>query len=189
MNIPILTLGIALCLLAPRLGAQDAPKKPGPEHKKLEMMTGTWKYDETDFESPFGRAGKATFTSASHMIMGGFFLEERGKGVGPDGPYTWLVVTACDPEKGNYYSYNFDSAGAFGRPGKGEIGTGTLQGNTWTWTWNSEAKGKSYPSRSVAVYSPDGKTMTYQWSYSEDGTNWKPWLSGKATRVGKARAK
>jgi hypothetical protein len=188
MTSSIITLGLALCLLGPRLGAQEAPKKPGPEHKKFEMLAGNWKYEEDHTESPFGHAGKATFNSEAQMILGGFFVEEKGKGETPDGPYAWVVVTAHDPDKGNYLSFNFDSEGFSSRPWKGEVATGTLQGNTWTWTWNQEAKGKSYHLRSVNVFSPDGNINTYEWSYSEDGTTWKTWSKGKGTKVSKTQS-
>jgi hypothetical protein len=178
---PLITFGLAVCLFTLRASGQEPPKKPGPEHKKLEIMAGRWRYEEEHFESPFGAVGKATYGSEAEMILGGFFAEERGHGNTPDGPFAWVAVTAYDPEKG-YYQFVYDNTGFGSRPWKGEVGTAKVQGNEWTWTWNQDAKGKTYHCKSVTVFSEDGKTQTYEWFYSEDGVKWKRWSRGRGTK-------
>ena len=187
MKTSFIPLAITICLLTPGLSAQDAPRKPGAEHKQLAVGVGRWKYTEEAVETPLGKAGKSTYTSDGRMVLAGFFFQESGKGAGPDGPVEWITINAFDPEKG-FYGFTFDSQGLSSRPWKGEYLSGKVAGNTWTWTWKQEVKGKTYDCRSVNVFAHDGKTQTYEWTYSEDGTTWKPWVKGTGSKVGSHRS-
>jgi hypothetical protein len=89
MNLKFIALGLVVgfCFSFPQLRAADAPKKPGPEHKKMEMrvMIGNWKWEETYSASPFGPAGKGRWKSEGKMLHGGFFYEDIGSGKRADG--------------------------------------------------------------------------------------------------------
>jgi hypothetical protein len=58
-----------------------------------------------------------------------------------------------------------------------------IEGNSWKGSGIQEVKGKSYKTRTELLLAPDGKTFTYQWYYSEDGTNWKSILKGSGKKV------
>ena len=162
--------------------AQEAPSKPGIAHQRLAAYAGHWRFSQEFEATPFSPAGKGTKKSTSTLTLGGFFLEERGEGQGPDGKYRWLSVTAFDPDKQQYQQFTFDNRGFSSRPDHGEVTFGTEKSGTWTWTWDEEAQGKTYHCQAVDSFATDGKSYRYQWRYSEDGQNWKPWLKGEATR-------
>lgn len=162
----------------------DAPKTPGPEHKKLEMGAGKWESEGENFESPFGPAGKTTGTGESRMILGGFFLEGRWQIIGPKGPSASVEIIAYDSEKSHYQSSFFYSGGEFDQAWKGETPTCTIQGDTWNWSWNEEKGAKKYHCREVGIFAADRKSFTFEGSYSEDGKVWKKRYEAKATKVG-----
>jgi len=175
----IVTLALALSL--PPLRAGDAAPQPGPQHNKLAVFAGKWKGEISTSETPFGPAGKATDAYEGRLVHGGFHVEIRGKGRGPEGPYSWTEIYYFDPVKKRYGNFYYDGNGEAG------VAEGNTDGNTWTFTWDQPAKNKTYKGKSMITFAPDGRSSTYEWTYSEDGTTWKPWLTGKAKRVGKAK--
>ena len=181
MKSAIVILSLGLSLLTPQLRAGDAPKKPGPEHKKLEILTGKWKWEETSEKTPFGLAGKSTHRSERRFIHGGFFLESQGKGRAPDGPYSWTTIYYYDPDNRAFRLFSCDNTGV--------VSTQllTIEGSTMTTTWEQQADGKNYRCKEVSINATDGQSCTYEWSYSGDGVTWKPWLKGTGRKVGKAK--
>ena len=171
-------------LLTAQLQAADAPIKPGPEHKKLEMCTGKWKTEGTTFESPLGPAGKFTGTEEDRMILGGLFLEIRGKSTGPEGKISRLEIMGYDSEKARYQDSYFSSKGEFDLGWKNENAIATIDGDTWHWTWAEEKGGKKYQMRQTVAFAPDHKSFTWETFYSEDGTTWKKRDQAKSTKVG-----
>lgn len=178
---------LALCLFVPRTPAQDPPKKPGPEQKNLEMFTGRWKFVEVSTENPFWPVGTVSVKTESRMILDGYFFEERAAGVGPGGPISWLWLIGWDDEKKQYQGTFFENSGFFHKDWKNESIILTLQGRTWSGKWNSEKDGKQYPCRSSTTIAPDGKSCHYQFEYSDDGTQWKVFMTGKGKKVGSTR--
>lgn len=181
MKLLLAFVSFALGLGLPPLRAGEAPPKPGPEHEKLAAFAGKWKGEMSTFETPFGPAGKATDGYEGRLVHGGFHVEIRGKGRSPIGGLSWTEIYYFDPVKKSYGNFYFDTLGEVG------VAEGTNDGNTWTFTWDQPAKDKIYKAKSVITFASDGKSSTYEWAYSEDGTSWKPWLTGKAKRVGKVK--
>jgi len=177
----------AICLLAPHLQAADVAKKPGPEHKKMEMTTGKWKSEGVNFESPFGPAGKMTGTGEARMILGGFFLEIRYHSIGSEGTKDSVEIIAFDSVKSHYQDTYFASDGSFTPVWKGECAIGTIQGDTWNWSWNDEKGGKKYQCREIATVAADRKSFSIVGSYSEDGQVWKKLYEAKFKKVGNVR--
>lgn len=177
--ISILTL--LLGLNAFHLLAETPTAKPGPEQLKLAVYAGKWEYEATAVKSPVGPAGSEKLTSVNRFINGGFHLETRGKGRSFGSPYRWTEIYYFDPDRREYRYFQHDSQG------RAVHGPVTNEGNTWISRWELTADGTRYQCRTKVVFAPDGKSYTYEFGYSEDGVNWKPWLTGKARRVGKAR--
>ncbi len=176
--------GVALVALSQsRLLSQ--PPVPGPGNQALNAYVGNWIFAQEFQATPFSPAGKGTKHSQASLTLGGFFLEERGEGRGPDGTYAWLAVTAYDPESRNYQQFTFDNRGFASRPDHGEVVIGKVKSGTWTWTWDEEGEGRRYHCEAVDTFSPDGRNYSYQWRYSADGKTWKPWLKGVATKTPK----
>jgi Protein of unknown function (DUF1579) len=156
---------------------------PGPKVQLLQVYAGSWSFVQEFEATPFSPAGKGTKHSQAAMTLGGFFLEERGEGRGPDGTYGWLAVTAYDPESRNYQQFTFDNRGFASRPEHGEVVIGKVRAGTWTWTWDEEGQGRRYHCEAVDTFASDGRSYSYQWRYSADGKDWKPWLKGVATKT------
>lgn len=180
-----LTTLILTLLAALTLRAAEAPKHPGPEHKKLEMGVGRWKMESVNYQSPFGRAGRSTGVGVSRMILGGWFVQNDWKNTEPDGVTSVHEIISWDPEKSHYQSSWFTSNGSFPRCGKDDPATCTIDGRTWNWTWTEEKDGKTYQCREVGTFAADGKSFTVVGTYSADGKTWEKRYEGKARKVGK----
>jgi len=142
---------------------------------------GRWKFDEVSVATPLGPAGKATYRSIAKWAHGGFFVEEKGTGESPMGPYSWTLVTGYNPEKRAFTTFLYDSLGSVGG------GTLSIEGDVTTGTWEqpgTAGDGKMYRCKSVMVWAADGKSAKYTWTYSEDGITWKPWLEGTGKKSG-----
>lgn len=178
----LLALGLALSLVAPSLRAADAPKALRSEHKKLEIWAGKWDLKETIFETPFGRPEQREYRWDVRLVHGGFCVEGHGKQRGTSNPLTWTEIHYFDPKTQAFRTFYADSDGMIGH------GTDTVEGNTWAGSpWQWQVDGKTYHGKSVVTFSPDGKSQRYEWSYSEDGTTWKPWLTGTGKKAGKGK--
>lgn len=178
----VVAIGLALSLLAPQLRAADAPQGLRPEHKKLEIWTGKWALKETILATPFARAENREYSWDARLVHGGFCVEGRGKQRGTRAPITWTEIHYFDSNARAFRTFYADSEGTITH------GTDTVEGDTWAgapWEW--QVDGKTYRAKSVLTFAPDGKSYSYQWTYSEDGITWKPWLSGTAKKVGKAK--
>ncbi len=177
----LLALGLAFSLVAPPLRAGDAPKALRPEHKKLEIWAGKWDLKETIFETPFAKPERREYRWDARMLHGGFCVEGHGKQRGTSNPMTWTEIHYFDSKTQGFRTFYADSDGTIGD------GAETVEGNTWSSSpWQVQVDDKTYHAKSVLTFAPDGKSYRYEWSYSEDGTTWKPWLSGTGKKVGKA---
>jgi len=172
---------VAVCLLAFQAQAADQPK-PGPEHKKMEVLVGQWSYEGSAESSPFGPAGKFKGKETDRMVLGGFFLETRGEDKN-DTSYIWQGVSLMgyDPVTKTYFSHGFENDGT------ANSSSSTVSGNTWTSIGSrTDTKGKAYKTRNVNTFSSDGRTSTFVAEYSpDDGTSWLPMWKGTMKRVRK----
>ena len=160
------------------LSAQfSAPPKPGPEHKKLEALLGSWTYDGDAKKSPFSPAGEVTGTETFSSGPGGFVVEDRWDEKDPLGNVKGLQIWGYDPLKKTYtYSY-FTSAGESGG------GTVTINGNTWTWNGSGATyEGKNAWSRGTITFTgPNAFTQKAEAS-GDGGKTWAVNFEGKWTK-------
>lgn len=183
MRILRIITSLALCLLAPQLQAQPSSATPPPEIQKLAPWTGKWKITETAAPTPFGPAGNATYRVETRFVHAGVAMVSEGKGSGTAGPLTWTETVYFDRTANAYRNLYLDSTGIVGASPQ------TVDGNTVRGTWETSMAGRKYTCQAVATLAADHQSYTYEWTYSEDGVNWKPWLKGTATRVGSRRSK
>lgn len=174
----VLIYGV-VALLGQSLRAQEASKAAAPEMQKLAFTVGQWKLDEVDEASPFGPAGKAVFKSQTRFLYNGHFVEESGTGKVGDLPVSYTVLTYFDSDAHLYRSLYYDSNGAVIHS------AGTVEGRVIKGSGEQEANGKKYKIKSISTFAEDGKSFTYEWSYSDDGLKWKSFFRGTATRTGK----
>jgi hypothetical protein len=167
----ILICGFTSLLLAQ---APPAPPKPGPEHKKLEYFLGKWTVEGEIKANEYVPAGKAVSTETATLGPGGFYVESRNEGqLG-----TRLAIIAYDSHAKVYTSYYANSVGLVG------VGTGTVNGNTWTWMVEDKYAGKSVKGRTtVTILSPTESTSKYEMADGKGG--YTTIVEGKATKVGR----
>lgn len=130
-----ITLSIgAVLLLAAGLCAQDAQDsaaqaaqmeaymelmQPGPEHKLLETMAGSWNLKVTIWMQAGAEPMIFEGTAEQVMILGGRFLES--KFAAGDGPFATqgLTILGFDRRYGEYTSVGFDTWGTYFVTAKG----------------------------------------------------------------------
>jgi hypothetical protein len=152
---------IALALLTVSLFAQ-----PGPEHKKLDVMAGTWS-SEIEFKgaTPSKVSGTETceWFANLHVIC-------RAELTGAAGLYRSTRIVSWLPAVKQYASYTVDSLGY------ASLVLGTNSGDTWTFT----SAGQGWKSRVTMKFS--GKTSTSTAEYAGADGKWIATASGKSTR-------
>lgn len=176
MKLQSISTGLILLsiLLALSAHAQTTGANPGPEQERLKVWVGNWTYQGTAHATPTGKAGTFSGTQKSRMILGGRFLESRGRdksNVGDDkGKITEGVeITGYDPVKKAYTAFGFDSDGSTSEASL------TVDGNTWTQlTTSTGPESLGYTGRMVTTFSADGKKATVKVDISRDGQVWLP---------------
>ena len=167
----ILICGFTALLLAQ---APPAPLHPGPEHKKLEYFLGKWTVESEIKANEYVPAGKTVGTETATLGPGGFYVESLAEG--PLG--TTLAILSYDSHAKVYTSYYASSVGLVG------VGTGTVNGNTWTWMVEDKYAGKSIKGRTTAtILSPTQYTSKYEMADEKGG--YTTILEGKATKDGR----
>ncbi|MFB3815327.1 MAG: DUF1579 family protein [Terriglobales bacterium] len=175
---------LACSLLASIALAQAPPQtpKPAPELKKFDQFVGKWVGEGESKESPFGPAGKYTYTERNEWFPGGFFLVSNSEYKGTMGTGKGMAFMGYDPED-KVYTYNAIDSLGFAVAAKG-----TLEGDTWTWLSESKMGGKPVKSRFViTMLSPTSQTFKFE--MADDKGNWQPIMEGKSNKVTGAKAK
>jgi hypothetical protein len=153
--------------------APPEPPKPGPEHKKLEYLLGTWKVESEIKENGYVPAGKSVITTTYTLGPGGFFVEVRGEG---EKYPTTHGIMAYDSQAKLYTTFYASSAGLVGG------GTGTVDGNTWTWMLEDKWFGQAFKGRTtVTVKSASQFTSKYE--YLDPNGSYVTISEGTSTKV------
>jgi hypothetical protein len=150
----------------------DMPK-PGPGHKKLEMLAGTWKGEETMYPSQWDpNGGTATGRTKGRLALDGFavivdYEQER------DGKITFTGhgVYTFDPKQDLYVLHWFDCMGS-----PPEVFTGRFEGDVLTMS-----HGGPMHARMTYDYGQAGKLLS-RMEMSGDGSEWKTLFDGVYTR-------
>ena len=86
--------------------------RPGPEHKLLEALTGTFKQEIT-WSFPGMPPLKHSGTSENRWILGGRFLQCSSVGDGPARPFEGLTIYGYDTRKKQYFALGIDTTGTY----------------------------------------------------------------------------
>ncbi len=173
---------LTVCILASVTLAQppQQPPKPGPEHKWMDQFVGRWTGEADVKASPFGPAGKLTYTEDVEWAPGGFFQVMHWESKGPEGQAKGLTVMGYNAEEKVYFSFTF--IGGNVSSGKGPV---TVEGDTWTLTLNHpefKRDGKLVKSRYVSTrLSPT--SHSFKMERSTEGGPWSTFMEGKATKT------
>lgn len=168
---------LAACLLcaAAALAQMGAPPKPGPELKKLDMLTGAWALDSDMKPGPMGPGGKINETAKCAWQEGGFYLFCNIDYSGAMGNGVGLEVLGYSVDDKIYTYHEFNSWGEFGES------KGTLDGDNWSWTNDMKMGGMTMKGKyTMKILSPTSYNFAYE--VSQDGTKWTLVMDGKATK-------
>ena len=171
---------LTVCILASVTLAQppQQPPKPGPEHKWMDQVVGRWIGEGDVKASPFGPAGKFTYTEDVEWAPGGFFLVMYWEWKGPGGQAKGATVMGYNAEEKVYFSRTFDFTGG----GASSIKKGPVEGDTWTGTspefkWDGKLMKTRYVSKRLSPTS-----HSFKMEYSTEGGPWSTFMEGKATK-------
>lgn len=168
-------LAAALVLAASAL-AQETMPKPAPEHKKLDMLAGSWTLEGDVKPNPMGPGGKMSETEKCEWMEGDFFLvchvnfhsASMGDGTG-------LSVIGYSTTEKVYTYREFNSWGEF------EDSRGSLDGDTWIWTAD-EKMGDTTVKGRFAMKFTSASSYTFTYETSPDAVKWTALVDGKATK-------
>ena len=155
--------------------AQMETPKPGPEHKKLDVLAGSWTLDGDMKPSPMGPGGKMTEIEKCDWMDGGFFLvcHTDFKSSMGDGAGLSILGYSADDKAYTYREYN--------SWGESMESKGSVDNDTWTWTNDEKMGGTIMKGRfTMKLLSPTAYTFTFE--MSQDGTKWTTVMDGKATK-------
>lgn len=165
---------------------QTAPQ-PGPEHQKLHVWTGEWKYEGTAHANPLGKGGPFAGVQTGRTILNGFFVELRWNDKGDFGDEKGVVgegldIYGYDPVAKAYTVTSFD------REGARSVGTLEVEGNTWRQTsTRTGSDGKIHQGRYVMVFSKDGREISVKSELRTAEGKWVPLWDLVMKKVGEAR--
>jgi len=156
--------------------AQMEMPKPGPEHKKLDVMSGSWTLQGDVKESPMGPAGTVTENEKCEWMEGGFYLvchvTFTSKTIGNGSGISILGYSKDDKA----YTYReFNSWGEY------TDSRGSLDGDTWNWT-NDQKMGTMSMKGRFTMKMTSATSYDFSYSISEDGAKWTTIMDGKATK-------
>jgi hypothetical protein len=168
-------LAAGLLLAAAALAQESAPK-PAPEHKKLDVLAGSWAVEGDVKPNPMGPGGKITENEKCEWMEGGFFLvchvdfqsANSGNGSG-------LSVLGYSTSDKAYTYREFNSWGEF------EDSRGTLDGDTWTWT-SDDKMGDTMVKGRFTMKFTSASSYNFMYETSPDGAKWTAVVDGKATK-------
>ncbi len=167
---------IAGLMMAVVAGAQVTAPKPAPEHKKLDVLAGSWVLEGEVKPNSMGPGGKMSETENCEWMEGGFFLvchldfKSANSGNG-----SAVSVFGYAPGEKAYTYREFNSWGEF------EDSRGTVDGDTWTWMSDEKMGDTMMKGRFTMKFaSPAAYTFIYE--LSPDGAKWTAVVDGKAAK-------
>jgi hypothetical protein len=168
-------MALAVCtILAASALAQEMPK-PGPELKKLDVLTGSWTLDGEMKPGAMGPGGKMTELQKCEWMDGEFFLVCHADFKSSMGDGSGISVMGYSKDDKIYTYREFNSWGEF------EDSRGSLDGDTWTWLGDEKEGGMVMKGRfTMKITSPTSYNFTFE--MSQDGAKWTTVMDGKATK-------
>ncbi len=158
-----LTLAVAI---APIVAEDAKPSKPGPEVAKLGAFVGTWKGKADVKESPFGPAGKMTWTETCDWFEGGFHLVCKSTADTPQGKTQSMSTLSWDPEAAAYQYHSIDSGGG------SHLAEGSVtSGGRWTFG-NERAMGRQVIRSRYTINHPTPTTTKFTFEFQRETGGW-----------------
>lgn len=185
ISLAVLSIVLLFSLLAAAQGPPPTPT-PGPELKKLDFLTGTWKSEgelKPGSMGPGSPGGKFSEVTHSNWMPGRFFLVENTTVTGIMGHLVEVAYLGYDSQSKNY---TYDAFNSFG---EAEHAKGNVEGDTWTWSSTEKMGGQNMKGRfTIKVTSPTAYTFKFEIA-PESGGDYTTIVEGKATKVTATAAK
>ena len=173
-----IVITLAIGVFATSVFGQSGSPKPGPEHKWMDCGVGRLIGEGEVKASPFGPAGRFTYTEDVEWAPGGFFQVMHWEWKGPEGKAKGLTVMGYNAQKKVYFSRSFDftNGGTWGFEG-------TVEGDTLTFT-SPEFKrdGKLIKTRYVSIRHCQ-PSHSFKMEYSTEGGPWSTYMEGKVIKT------
>lgn len=169
-----LTLAAMLVVAATAVAQMEMPK-PGPEHKKLDVFSGSWTLEGDMKPSAMGPGGKMTENEKCEWMEGGYFMVCHADYKSSMGNGTGMSVMGYSNDDKAYTFREFNSQGEF------EDAKGTLDGDTWIWT-SDEKMGSMTMKGRFTMKMTSSTSYNFAFEMSQDGTKWTTMMDGKATK-------
>jgi|SRR5215472_5644892 len=170
-------ISIAVLGLSVLASAQIPTPKPGPEHKKLDVLAGSWTLDGDLKPGPMGPGGKVTENETCEWMEGGFYLICKVKFTSAamgNGSGLSLLGYSDDDKAYSYRSFN--SWGEF------ENAKGSWDGDAITWTSDEKFGGMPMKGR-FTMKNISSTSYNFLFEISQDSAKWTTVMDGKATKV------
>jgi hypothetical protein len=149
---------------------------PGPEHKKLDVLVGSWTLDgDVKPGGDMGAGGKVTENEKCEWMEGEFFLVCRTEYKTTMGNGSGMSIMGYSTDDKTYTYREFNSWGQF------VDSKGSLNGDTWTWT-NDEKMGNMTMKGRFTMKITSSTSYNFLYETSTDGTKWTLAMDGKATK-------
>jgi hypothetical protein len=144
---------------------------PGPEHKKLEAMVGTWDTAAKMWMDPSAPPQESKGVAENKMALGGRFLEQNFEGTMMNQPFTGKGYTGYDLYKKQYVSTWMDSMGTAIMNATGNVdSSGKL---TMTGSMDDPMSGKKMDFKeTMTTVDPDHQVFE-MWMPAPDGKMFK----------------
>jgi len=156
--------------------AQTEPPKPGPEHKKLDVLAGSWALEGEVKPNPMGPGGKMSENEKCEWMDGGFFLvchvDFKSASMG-NGSGMGVMGYSADDKAYTYREFN--------SWGESMDSKGSFDGDTWTWT-SDEKMGNTVVKGRFVMKMTSSTSYTFTYETSSDGAKWTTVVDGKATK-------
>jgi hypothetical protein len=155
---------------------------PSGEHKKLDLLVGTWHAKNTMWMEPGKPPMVSEGTSEHTWVLGGRFLEQRVEGSFMNMPFSGLGYTGYDNYKKKYVSVWMDTAGtsmlntagSFSASGKVLTSTGKMDDFT---------TGKTVTIREKMTVVSKDEVLFEMWGPGQDGKEYRM-MEIRYTRTG-----
>ena len=144
------------------------------ELAKLQVFIGKWRAEgksyagSQDKNNPYASAVPWTSEESYEWLPGNFFVLHKWNAKAGEHIFIGTEIIGYDEKENHFFTYFFDNAGFH------PIYETRVEGNVWTFTDpNTQAK--------VTINDPD--TITFNWEWKNNGSNWLPLCDRVAKRV------
>ncbi len=143
--------------------------QPGPEHKKLEPLVGTWNTRGSTIASASMPAVEFSGTDTYEWLQGGFFLLHCVDVMMGEQRVTGVETIWFDPARHCYRTHFVDANGQ----------TSTYQAQLYDREWTLASQTDRFAGR----FSEDWATISGRWERMGGGADWEPWMDVTLTRA------